>query len=122
MRPADAAEARQIAARVRLRKGDAPSIDPKIVATIEEAVRHRRVVHLTYTDAHGTTTLHRPVEVTGLHLTTDDAYLIGWCRLRDDGRVFRLDRIGAIRLTDDTAPTRDLDAVLDVPFSTITPD
>ena len=122
MRPADAAAAREVAARVRLRKGDAPSIDTTIVATIEEAVRHRRVVHLDYTDGHGITTVDRLVEVHGLHLTTDDAYLIGWCRLRDDGRIFRLDRIGAIRLTGETAPPRDLDAVLDVPFPTITPD
>lgn len=122
MRPDDADAARQIAARFRLSSDEPASVDPSVLSAVEEAVRHRRVVHLDYIDGHGTATVGRPVEVHGLHLTTDDAYLIGWCRLRDDGRVFRLDRIGTVRLTDETAPIRDLDDVLDVPFPTITPD
>ena len=42
--------------------------------------------------------------------------------MRDDGRVFRLDRIEAATATDEEAPPRDLDAVFDVPFPTVTPD
>lgn len=122
MRPDDADAARQIAARFRLSSDEPASVDPSVLSAVEEAVRHRRVVYLDYIDGHGTATVGRPVEVHGLHLTTDDAYLIGWCRLRDDGRVFRLDRIGTVRLTDETAPIRDLDDVLDVPFPTIRPD
>ena len=33
-------------------------------------------------------------------------YLVAWCRLRDDRRSFRVDRIGEIRLTGETAPSR----------------
>jgi len=123
MRPDDADAARQIAARFRLSSSEPTAeIDPAVLAAVEEAVRHRRVVRLDYTDGHGTATNDRSVEVHGLHLTTDDAYLIGWCRLRDDGRVFRLDRIRSVRLTDEIAPIRDIDDVLDVPFPTTTPD
>ncbi|MBK5224678.1 MAG: WYL domain-containing protein [Acidimicrobiia bacterium] len=57
-----------------------------------------------------------------MHLSAGDAYIVGWCRLRDDGRVFRLDRIRSISLTAEVAPVRDLDTVLDVPFPTTAPD
>jgi predicted DNA-binding transcriptional regulator YafY len=48
-------------------------------------------------------------------------YLIGWCRMRDGGRVFRLDRIRDAKATDEAIPDRDVDDVLDVPFPVITP-
>jgi predicted DNA-binding transcriptional regulator YafY len=31
---------------------------------------------------------------------------MGWCRLRDAGRSFRLDRIQAARVTEEQAPSR----------------
>lgn len=121
MRPDDADAARRIAGRLRVRSGEPPTYPAELLLVVEDAVRHRRVVHLTYADADGNPT-ERDVEVHGMHLSVDDAYLVGWCRLRDDGRVFRLDRIGSIDATDEIAPIRDLDEVLDVPFATIAPD
>jgi predicted DNA-binding transcriptional regulator YafY len=35
-------------------------------------------------------------------------YLLAWCRLRDGGRRFRLDRIDAARLTGESFADRDL--------------
>lgn len=126
MRPDDADTARRLAGRLRLsssptRDGTTAPPDPALLATVEHAVRDRLVVQLGYADADGATT-DRPVEVHGLHLNAEHAYLVGWCRLRDDGRVFRLDRIRTIALTDEVAPVRDLDEVLDVPFPTVSPD
>lgn len=121
MRPDDADAARRLADRLRVRSETTTVLDPLVLATVEAAVRDRRVVQLTYADAHGRTT-HRPVEVHGVHLHHEHSYLVGWCRRRDDGRVFRLDRIRAISLTDEIAPERDLDAVLDVPFPTEAPE
>ena len=41
-----------------------------------------------------------------------DRWLVfAWCRLRKDGRVFRLDRIQDARLTKETAPPRVLQDV-----------
>lgn len=128
MRPDDADTARRLAGRLRLSSvdradaGDTVAPEPALLTAVEHAVRDRLVVRLDYADADGATTTERPVEVHGLHLNAEHAYLVGWCRLRDDGRVFRLDRIRAIALTDEVAPVRDLDEVLDVPFPTIRPD
>jgi predicted DNA-binding transcriptional regulator YafY len=36
-------------------------------------------------------------------------YLAGWCRLRNEARVFRLDRIASAVLTDEPAPWRPVD-------------
>src|SRR5690606_29221029 len=80
MRPDDAEAARRIAGRLRLRSGEPVTYDPAVLATVEDAVRHRRVARLAYTDADDATT-DRLVEVHGLHLNADDAYLVGWCRL-----------------------------------------
>ena len=38
-------------------------------------------------------------------------YLMAWCRLRDGGRTFRLDRIEAARVMEEKAPERSLDEV-----------
>jgi predicted DNA-binding transcriptional regulator YafY len=84
-------------------------------------VRGRRVARLDYVDGHGRAS-DRMVEAHGVHITPTGSYLVGWCRLRGDGRVFRLDRIRSVHPTDEVAPVRDLDAVLDVPFPTVSPD
>lgn len=121
MHPDEAATARRLAARLRLGRGETTALDPAVMTAVEHAARERLVVHLGYADADGATT-DRPVEVHGLHLNAQHAYVVGWCRLHDDGRLFRLDRIRTIALTDEIAPVRDLDEVLDVPFPTTTPD
>jgi hypothetical protein len=80
--------------------------------SIEGAVVERRVVELVYADRRGASTT-RTVEAHGLHLTSRAGYLIGWCRLRDAGRAFRLDRIEKALVQDEIAPERDLDPLLD---------
>ncbi|MDX3111001.1 WYL domain-containing protein, partial [Nonomuraea angiospora] len=43
-------------------------------------------------------------------------YLVAWCRLRDDVRVFRLDRIAAATVTAERSPDRPLEGfAADVP-------
>ena len=39
----------------------------------------------------------------------DRWYLVGWCRLRDDQRVFRVDRFRRVRVLEEQAPERVLD-------------
>ena len=43
----------------------------------------------------------------------EDWYLVGWCRLRDDARTFRLDRIRRAALTGEEAPVRDPERFLE---------
>jgi predicted DNA-binding transcriptional regulator YafY len=49
-------------------------------------------------------------------------YLVGWCHLRQAGRIFRLDRITSARLTRRPVAERDLDETLGwVPYETARP-
>jgi predicted DNA-binding transcriptional regulator YafY len=112
MRQADVDKAQELAARIRTVQPDGPGPAGEVVRNVERAVVGRRVVDLVYADRKGAGTA-RPVEAHGLHLTSRAGYLIGWCRLRDAGRAFRLDRITSATVTDEVAPERDLDPMLD---------
>lgn len=120
MSNAEAARARELAGRLRLGSFGAP-VNRDVLSAVEQAVIGRKVVELGYCDRHGTVTW-RPIEAHGLHLASGGAYLVGWCRLRDDGRAFRLDRIVSVRPTDETAPERALDTLLDWTDDAAVPD
>ncbi|MFE3454638.1 helix-turn-helix transcriptional regulator [Nonomuraea sp. NPDC059194] len=84
--------------------------------TIEDALLRRRVLHLDYADRKGVLT-SRDVEP-GVFLGGRGGfwYLVAWCRLRDDVRVFRLDRIAGATLSEERCPDRPLEGyVTDVP-------
>jgi predicted DNA-binding transcriptional regulator YafY len=82
-----------------------PSTGP-VVRAVEQALVDRRVLCLDYRDKHGQPTLARRVEPLGLVGAERDWYLVGWCRLRDAVRVFRLDRITTVELTGERSPER----------------
>jgi len=79
--------------------------------TLTEAVRERRIVRIAYIDQAGEQT-RRDVEAHGLVLAPYGDYLVGWCRLRDAARQFRVDRIVAAYLTDGQAGPHDLDDLI----------
>jgi predicted DNA-binding transcriptional regulator YafY len=79
--------------------------------SVEKAVRRQVVVNLSYRDERGAET-DRAVEAVGFFKGNDDWFLIGWCRLRNAGRIFRLDRIQTARLTKQSFPPRDVDDTL----------
>jgi predicted DNA-binding transcriptional regulator YafY len=110
MSPTRASEARSLASRVRV----APArgfAEPETVRTVRRAVERSEVVNLDYVDADGART-RRDVEAHGLYVTGGTWALVGWCRLRDAGRVFRLDRIERVVPTGERNPDRDFDEVL----------
>ncbi|MFC8799053.1 helix-turn-helix transcriptional regulator [Promicromonospora sp. NPDC057138] len=87
------------------------SFDPVVHAAVEQAVATGTVLRLAYVDAAGHES-DRLVEPAGL-LTADSRwYLIAWCRTRQAGRGFRLDRITAATLTEEPAPPHDLAELL----------
>ncbi|WP_188187081.1 helix-turn-helix transcriptional regulator [Nonomuraea sp. SYSU D8015] len=115
--------ARELARRVQLMS---PEPDPSreilplggegISRAIEEALLRRRVLSLDYVDAKGVLTT-RDVEP-GVFLGGRGGfwYLVAWCRLRDDVRVFRLDRIASATVTNERCPDRPLEGfATDVP-------
>jgi predicted DNA-binding transcriptional regulator YafY len=90
-------------------------VDGRVERALRKALSECLVVTIDYVDAEGNGT-RRDVEASGLVRGTDGWYLVGWCRLRGDGRAFRLDRISHADLTDRPAIPRVIrDLVPDVP-------
>ncbi|MEV8632212.1 YafY family protein [Streptosporangium sp. NPDC051023] len=107
MPPPEGATARDLAARIHLVVEPEPY--PRVSKVIERALLHRRVLRIEYEDRKGDATV-REVEPTvfvggrGGHW-----YLVGMCRLRQDVRVFRLDRIRRAEETEEASPEHSLD-------------
>lgn len=105
MPPAQSLRARELAERVRLLTCGGPPQSP-VAAIIESALVSRTVLDLEYADALGRRS-RRLVEPHAFIGARDDVwYLIGWCRLRDAARVFRVDRIAAVTPTSEHARER----------------
>ncbi len=89
------------------------TVEPPVVPLgVQQAISDNLVVRINYSDRHGEVST-RSVEPVGVLSLDQDWYLVGWCRLRDDARTFRLDRIKRAELTDETAPVRDPDRFLE---------
>jgi predicted DNA-binding transcriptional regulator YafY len=83
--------------------GDTSTV-PRAVQT---ALRHRRVLRIDYEDSGGRSSV-REVEPMGF-LGGQSWYLVAWCRLRDEPRTFRMDRIRAAEPLTQEMPLRDFD-------------
>ena len=90
-------------------------VDARVQRAVRDALHRRLVVEIDYVDSEGNGS-RREVEPSGLVRGEDGWYLVAWCRLRGDGRAFRLDRISHATLTDQPAIVRSIrDLVPDVP-------
>ncbi|MGH9279871.1 MAG: helix-turn-helix transcriptional regulator [Acidimicrobiales bacterium] len=103
MGDADAVAARQLSRRVHVMTP--PAAGMAVTAAIEQAVVDGLVVEVDYEDRAGATTARR-IEPVGFVGVEDKWYLVGWCRLREDQRVFRVDRFRRVRVLDERAPER----------------
>jgi predicted DNA-binding transcriptional regulator YafY len=117
MSPAGRQDTRELTDRIRMytRADDAPS---PVTHLLEQALTDRRVLRIDYADKDGAAT-SRHVEPLGFTGLDRQWYLLAWCRLRRGHRAFRLDRITAAALTDETAPARpvpELDCDLPIRF------
>jgi predicted DNA-binding transcriptional regulator YafY len=107
----DTAAAHELAGRVRFTVPAGHTVLPTPVPTIiEESVVRRRVLRLRYRDKAGVET-RREVEPVMFLSTSKGWYLMAWCRLRDDMRAFRIDRIAAAEDTGERAPERPAEVV-----------
>lgn len=102
--PAEEATAtRELAGRVGFLHPEAET--PAIPVLIEDALAARHVLRLDYVDKHGTPT-ERLVEPVMFLARDEYWYLVGWCRLRDELRAFRLDRVVTVQDTGESVPDR----------------
>ena len=98
--------AADLLARIQLLHAKQELTATPVVRAVEQALVERRVLCLDYRDKHGQPTTARRVEPLGFVGAERDWYLVGWCRLRDAVRVFRLDRITTVELTAERSPER----------------
>ena len=80
----------------RLYPPPTPTID---VAVLRRATWEERTVAFAYTDAKAAET-QREIDPLGIVFLQDKHCVIGWCHLRNDSRVFRLDRMRDLVVTD----------------------
>jgi predicted DNA-binding transcriptional regulator YafY len=78
------------------------NLEDRRLATLREAIRDQRVVHITYHSYTRNEVTRREVEPHELLYGGDSWYMRGFCRLRQDIREFRLDRIDELRLLVET--------------------
>ncbi len=81
------------------------------LSTLEHAVHAQTVVSIRYVDRHGSRTV-RKVDPVGFVHTDGEWSLIGWCHVRQDGRLFRLHRITRADGTKQPCTIRNVDEVL----------
>jgi len=112
MSPTQRAAARALAGRLWMRGPEARRAP--IARLLDEALRRRVLVEIRFVDKQGARTT-REVEPMALARAACGWSLLAWCRLRDGGRWFRLDRIERAVLTREAVPERDLTAVFGPP-------
>ena len=105
----ESAAARELAGRVRAIVPPGVGARPAapVPTIIEDSLVKRRVLRLAYRDKEGTVT-RREVEPAMFLSGRHGWYLFGWCRLREDMRAFRIDRITAVADTGEIAPRREV--------------
>ena len=79
-----------------VREGD--SI-PGTVCEIEGAIRDKKIIEFDYTDAIGRQN-HRTIEPLALHYRWYAWYLLAYCTYKDDYRLFKLNRLSNVIVTD----------------------
>lgn len=106
LREVDAESTRELASRVRVFEDHAKQ-NPSLTV-VEQAIVEQKVVEIDYIDKRDESTSRRvePVAVLGVQ---PHWYLWAFCRLRQDPRVFRLDRIRSATLIDEDVRDRGLD-------------
>lgn len=82
-----------------------PGAQPWLLA-VQRGVAHRRVLRLVYRAGGQSNETNRDVEPLGVVFYGGAWYLVAWCRLRNDLRHFRVDRIRRIDPMPETFPTR----------------
>lgn len=105
---------RRMAERVRRYSRADQREQPQIPMTVQQAITEQSVIQIDYLDQHSVET-RREVEPMGVVALDNDWFLVGWCRLRNNARSFRLDRVKSATLTGESAPVRDPELFLEIP-------
>ncbi len=80
---------------------DRPAVPTIDVAELRQAAWDERVIEFAYTDAKGADTRRRVNPLSIVYMDRASV-LLSWCHLRQDFRVFRLDRMQGMDVTEDS--------------------
>ncbi len=80
---------------------DRPAVPTIDVANLRQAAWDERVIEFAYTDAKGADTRRRVNPLSIVYMDRASV-LLSWCHLRQDFRVFRLDRMQGMDVTEDS--------------------
>ncbi|MBC8040093.1 MAG: YafY family transcriptional regulator [Opitutaceae bacterium] len=80
---------------------------PPCLAAVQQAVARRRVLAMAYRGRERSEETVREVEPLGVVFYGGNWYLVAWCRLRNDLRHFRVDRIQSLEMRTETFGTRE---------------
>lgn len=117
MTPGAARAAERLAGRVWSTSAPGRS---RAARTLDVAIAESRVVSIDYTDREGKTT-RRKVDPLQFAHTGGRWYLLAFCRERQGGRWFRLDRISHAHITRQPADEYDVESVIGTPPSEARP-
>lgn len=76
-----------------------PKTDDRIFVSMQNAIFQKVVIEICYESPYKQGKTTRKVEPLGLLLMSNHWYLAAWCRLREDYRMFRLDRCHDFKFT-----------------------
>lgn len=77
----------------------------EFLQTILDSLSNQNLIEIIYTTFEEEKTAKRVIEPVGVYYSFEQWYLIAWCRLRNDYRNFRIDRIQELRLLDEKYQT-----------------
>src|SRR5579863_437530 len=84
---------------IKSRRTSGTKLDLNPLQIVLKGIGERNVLSIHYFAAHTQQNTERCIEPVGVFYQDNYWHLIGWCRLREDYRDFRLDRISNISLT-----------------------
>ncbi len=87
---------------IRPRYGEPNDFPDSHIAEIQLAIATSKLIHITYYSQYNDVTTQREVEPLGMVFYSGRWHLIGFCRLRQDLRDFRADRIQKVRVLSET--------------------
>jgi predicted DNA-binding transcriptional regulator YafY len=83
-------------------RGFATTSNPNMLLGLSEAAQESRRVWIRYRSAEAEEVTERDIDPYGIVHHRGRWYVVGWCHLRDDVRMFRLDRMQSLELREDT--------------------
>jgi len=94
----------------RSRDPDQATTSSRVLRAVEQGLVNQRAISLAYRSGEGTLT-RRVVEPIVVAWTEDHWYLVGYCRLREDIRWFRLSRIEQAAITNQRFQAHPVDVI-----------